>query len=97
MAWHALCREVRRSQTPSPQERFWGPFKRLAAATRAPEPSRNSIISPSNWVITLSYVWESRFGAMLIEVIDGQSFVNGKLVELPDSDTDAKGQPPSLG
>ena len=41
----------------------------------------------------LRYVWESRFGAMLIEVIDGQSFVNGKLVELPDAD--AKGKLPS--
>jgi len=43
------------------------------------------------------YVWESRFGAMLIEVVDGQSFVNGELVELPDSDAGAKGEPPSLG
>jgi hypothetical protein len=27
------------------------------------------------------YVWESRFGAMLIEVIDGVAFVNGQKVE----------------
>lgn len=29
----------------------------------------------------LRYVWESRFGSMLIEVKDGQSFVNGRAVE----------------
>jgi hypothetical protein len=28
----------------------------------------------------LRYVWESRFGSMLIEVKDGQSFVNGQAV-----------------
>jgi len=27
------------------------------------------------------YVWESRFGSMLIEVIDGVAFVNGQRVE----------------
>lgn len=27
------------------------------------------------------YVWEGRFGAMLIEVIDGRVFVNGGAVE----------------
>ena len=27
------------------------------------------------------YVWESRFGAMLIEVVDGVAYVNGKRVE----------------
>jgi hypothetical protein len=43
------------------------------------------------------YVWESRFGAMLIEVIDGQSFVNGALVELPDFEAGATSQPPPLG
>jgi hypothetical protein len=35
----------------------------------------------------LRYVWESRFGEMLIEVIDGVSFVNGAPVEtmVPDN------------
>lgn len=28
----------------------------------------------------LRYVWESRFGPMLIEVIDGKVFVNGEKV-----------------
>ncbi|CAN5512345.1 hypothetical protein BH09PSE5_BH09PSE5_20120 [soil metagenome] len=28
----------------------------------------------------LRYVWESRFGPMLIEVVDGQAFVNGQAV-----------------
>jgi hypothetical protein len=28
----------------------------------------------------LRYVWECRFGSMLIEVKDGQSFVNGQAV-----------------
>jgi hypothetical protein len=27
------------------------------------------------------YVWEGRFGAMLIEVVDGVAYVNGKRVE----------------
>lgn len=29
----------------------------------------------------LRYVWESRFGQMLIETRDGQVYVNGELVE----------------
>ena len=29
----------------------------------------------------LRYVWESKFGLMLIEVMDGKTFVNGELVE----------------
>ena len=29
----------------------------------------------------LRWVWESKFGAILIEVVDGQVFVNGELVE----------------
>ena len=29
----------------------------------------------------LRYVWESRFGAMLIEVKDGRAYVNGQAVE----------------
>lgn len=29
----------------------------------------------------LRYVWESRFGPILIEVRDGKSYVNGQLVE----------------
>ena len=29
----------------------------------------------------LRYVWESRYGAMLIEVMDGRTYVNGQLVE----------------
>ena len=67
-------------------------------------PERLLLADPSNQApLALStqgiqrYVWESRFGAMLIEVIDGQSFVNGELVELPDSDTEAQGKPRSLG
>ena len=27
------------------------------------------------------WVWEGKFGPMLIEVVDGQVFVNGELVE----------------
>ena len=30
----------------------------------------------------LRYVWESKFGAMLIEVRDGRTYVNGQAVEL---------------
>lgn len=29
----------------------------------------------------LRYVWESKFGSMLIEVKDGQAYVNGQAVE----------------
>lgn len=29
----------------------------------------------------LRYVWESRYGPMLIEVRDGKAFVNGEVVE----------------
>lgn len=34
------------------------------------------------------YVWESRFGAMLIEVVDGVAYVNGSRVDriAPDAD-----------
>ena len=39
----------------------------------------------------LRHVWESRFGTMLIEVRDGQIFVNGSLVEPAD------GPAPSAG
>jgi hypothetical protein len=31
----------------------------------------------------LRYVWEGRFGAMLIEVREGRAYVNGELVESP--------------
>jgi hypothetical protein len=33
----------------------------------------------------LRYVWESRFGPMLIEVRDGRAFVNGQAVEPVDA------------
>lgn len=32
----------------------------------------------------LRYVWESRFGPMLIEVRNGRAFVNGEAVESAD-------------
>jgi hypothetical protein len=37
----------------------------------------------------LRYVWESRFGAMLIEVRDGRAFVNGQAVEPLDGSAEA--------
>ena len=33
----------------------------------------------------LRYVWESRFGSMLIEVKDGLAYVDGQLVEPADA------------
>jgi hypothetical protein len=33
----------------------------------------------------LRYVWESKFGSILIEVKDGRSFVNGQPVEPADA------------
>lgn len=35
---------------------------------------------------TLRYVWEGRFGAMLIEVRDGHAYVNGRAVEPAEPD-----------
>jgi hypothetical protein len=32
----------------------------------------------------LRYVWESRFGSMLIEVVDGVAYVNGQRIERAD-------------
>jgi hypothetical protein len=32
----------------------------------------------------LRYVWESRFGPMLIEVKEGRAYVNGQAVQLAD-------------
>tara|TARA_B100001105_G_scaffold193316_2_gene157369 strand:+ start:2240 stop:2455 length:216 start_codon:yes stop_codon:yes gene_type:complete len=34
----------------------------------------------------LRYVWESKFGPMLIEVRNGYTYVNGQLVEQVDRD-----------
>jgi len=38
----------------------------------------------------LRYIWESRFGSMLIEVRDGRAYVNGKQVESPSPEEDAR-------
>jgi hypothetical protein len=35
----------------------------------------------------LRYLWESRFGPMLIEVREGRAFVNGQAVEAADAST----------
>jgi len=34
----------------------------------------------------LRYVWEGRFGPMLIEVREGRAYVNGQVVETADLD-----------
>lgn len=39
------------------------------------------------------HVWEGRFGTMLIEVRNGQVFVNGSLVSPADGHTPATGSP----
>lgn len=39
----------------------------------------------------LRYMWEGKFGSMLIEVRDGQAYVNGQLVE-PDQSAKVGGQ-----
>lgn len=41
----------------------------------------------------LRYLWESKFGPMLIEVKDGQAFVNGQVVELVDAGTSSSSPP----
>lgn len=35
----------------------------------------------------LRYVWEGRYGPMLIEVMDGRSYVNGQVVEPAEPST----------
>lgn len=41
----------------------------------------------------LRYVWEGKFGPMLIEVRDGRAYVNGQVVEAAES-TSAPAPPP---
>ena len=42
----------------------------------------------------LRYVWESRFGPILIEVKEGRSYVNGQPVQSADPSPLLKGAPP---
>lgn len=42
----------------------------------------------------LRYVWESRFGPMLIEVKEGRVYVNGQAVQLADPGPLPGGTPP---
>ena len=43
----------------------------------------------------LRYVWESRFGPILIEVKEGRSYVNGQAVQSADPSPLLKGAPPT--
>ena len=43
----------------------------------------------------LRYVWDSRFGTMLIEVKEGRAYVNGQAVESAEPDTLPRGTPPT--
>ena len=43
----------------------------------------------------LRYVWDSRFGTMLIEVKEGRAHVNGQAVESAEPDTLPRGTPPT--
>ena len=43
----------------------------------------------------LRYVWHGRFGAMLVEVRDGQVFVNGQRVEPAGADSQRRPDPRS--
>jgi len=40
----------------------------------------------------LRYLWESKFGPMLIEVKDGQALVNGQVVELVETGATSSSQ-----
>jgi hypothetical protein len=51
----------------------------LMNAELADEPALESALTPSS-VVVQRYVWQSAFGAMLIEVRDGAAFVNGDRV-----------------
>ena len=43
----------------------------------------------------LRYVWDGRFGSMLIEVKEGRAYVNGQAVESADPDILPSGKPPT--
>ena len=43
----------------------------------------------------LRYVWDSRFGPMLIEVKEGRAYVNGQAVQSADLTTGPRGAPPT--
>ena len=43
----------------------------------------------------LRYVWDSRFGSMLIEVKEGRAYVNGQAVESADPDPLPRGASPT--
>ena len=43
----------------------------------------------------LRYVWESRFGPMLIEVKEGRAYVNGQAVQSADLTPSTRGVPPT--
>jgi hypothetical protein len=43
----------------------------------------------------LRYVWESRFGPILIEVKEGRAYVNGKVVQSVDLGPLPGGTPPT--
>ena len=60
--WHALCLAARRSQDSSPQERFWALSSVPLPPTGFREPSLTAIISPSIWLITLTFVPSFGFG-----------------------------------
>jgi len=69
-------------------------------ATLLPEILRLNEASPQGTLALATegvqrYVWEGRFGAMLIEVVDGVAYVNGERVECIDSigDGDAATSP----
>lgn len=51
-------------------------------ARREPSPQADLPLTAEG---VLRYVWESKFGDMLIEVKDGRSFVNGQAVERLES------------
>lgn len=53
----------------------WSPEVLLPAAADGQAPLPLGTDGVARWV------WESRFGAMLIEVIDGTVFVNGERVQ----------------
>ena len=52
----------------------------LPAILRAADPEQTPATPPTDQGVQ-RYVWDSRFGAMLIEVKDGAAYVNGQRVE----------------
>jgi hypothetical protein len=72
---------VRHADSNASGARAWWPEVVLGQAGEAAEAAAGQAALPLAAEGVLRYVWHSRYGDMLIEVIDGQVFVNGSRVQ----------------